>query len=72
MFGCEIGRDRGPPNRTLYRRGGPVAVEGVEQRLCNIQPVEGATKRSGLGPFQSLGFGGPRKKKLTGLLRRHI
>ena len=26
--GCEIG----PPNRTPYRRGGPIAVEGVKQR----------------------------------------
>ena len=32
MFGCEIGRDMGPPNRTAYRRGGPIAVEGVKQR----------------------------------------
>ena len=32
MFGCEIGRDKGPSNRTHYRRGGPIAVEGVKQR----------------------------------------
>ena len=32
MFGCEIGRDKGPPNRIPYRREGPIAVEGVKQR----------------------------------------
>ena len=33
MFGSEIGRDTmGPPNRTSYRRGGPIAVEGLKQR----------------------------------------
>ena len=32
-----------PPNRTPYGGGGPIAVEGVSQRQCSIQPVEGAT-----------------------------
>ena len=34
-----------PPNRTLYRRGGPIAVEGMRQREYSTQPVEGAIKR---------------------------
>ena len=34
----------GPPSLAPYRRGGPIAVEGVKQRLYSIQPVEGATK----------------------------
>ena len=25
--------EKGPPNRTPYRRGGPIAVEGVKQRF---------------------------------------
>ena len=41
MFGCEIGRDMGPPNRTPYRRGGSLAVEGLKQRQYSIQPARG-------------------------------
>ena len=52
VCGCDFG-EIGPPNCTPYQRGGPIAVEGVEQRQYSIQPVEGATK-TGLSEGQHL------------------
>ena len=34
----------GPPNRTSYFRGVPIAVGGVKQRSYSTQLLEGATK----------------------------
>ena len=48
------------PNRTPYHRGGLIALEGVKQRQCSIQPVEGATKwikRLQFGQKVVVGFG---------------
>ena len=40
VWGCERGRDKASQS-TPYRRGGPIAVEGLKQRQYSLQPVEG-------------------------------